>query len=282
MALKFIPGVWKTNTKLIVSLAVSDIIISTLHFVQNIYVFPSVLVQYALLEYGPMQTSLSWIYSTAQFAQMLTMLGLAVNLLIATKAPLHYDRLMSPGRGNIVICCFWILTALVFGLAYLLVYKLAEAHMVDALYGIFTVLNFASTVSGIALVIIYSVVFYEIYNLKKRSPRLIFLRKSAFTFLSILLTYIVLLMPGTWLDICTYFVSFDFDYYQTIVNLKATISCMYVLNSVVDPILYAVRIPEIKTSYSVLLKKFGIGSKCKCLREDRPNVKEYAWDERER
>jgi hypothetical protein len=100
-----------------------------------------------------------------------------------------------------------------------------------------------------------------IYKLKGRLPRSISLRKSAITFLSVMITYIVFMIPGTWSvlfrvimlhhpDICSRACVLKFNF-----NAPVILSYLYLLNSICDPFIYFIRLREIRDSYKNMFKK---------------------------
>jgi hypothetical protein len=104
-------------------------------------------------------------------------------------------------------------------------------------------------------------VFFMIYKLKRPSPRSILLRKSAITFLSDMIKYLVFMMPGTW----TLLFAFIIAYYPGMcspvcvlkfgLNAPVILSYLYLLNSICDPFTYCIRLSEIRESYKSIFKK---------------------------
>jgi hypothetical protein len=100
-----------------------------------------------------------------------------------------------------------------------------------------------------------------IYKLKGRSPRSISLRKSVITFLSVMITYLVFMIPGTWSflfgviiirhhDICSRACVLRFGF-----NVPVILSYFHLLNSICDPFIYFIRLHEIRDSYKNMFKK---------------------------
>jgi hypothetical protein len=258
---------WSAHMKLIFSLAVSDMIISALQLVRRFFKFPTLVSATLDFDISSKQLFLSLTYLTTQLAQTATMLGFAVNLFIATKFPLHHGRLMSSSRCNIFLCCFWIGNGFVVVSIYFLCQHLAPFPMehysedVEALIIVYFTVITASTLSAIVLIALYSIVFFMIYKLKRRSPRSILLRKSAITFLSVMITYLVFMMPGTWTLLFAIIIAYNPDMCSPVcllkfgLNASVILSYLYLLNSICDPFIYFIRLSEIRESYNSIFKK---------------------------
>lgn len=256
-ALQFRRVKWNTRSKLICSLCVTDFLIAGSHFVQH--VFGQTTPIYKLLNYSIAHYALEeplWyfvqniIYIYAQAVQQIIMLSLAVDLLIAVKRPIHYQRLMSTRRGTILISCSWIISFIIVFLQESVLFN--SALMVLFLF-VVPVLNF------LALGMIYLIVFCEIREFNDRSPRAVDLRKSAVTFGIICVTYVLCMMPVSWV-LALKFASKLSD--STLSYLYQVLKCLFVVNTVCDPLIYAWRQPDLKP---VISKMFG---SCVCHLRD--------------
>ena len=267
----------QTRLKLLISLLVCDFIMAVLHIIRPFYYFDSIwFTDFLKIDqtekyfaqtfdiYDLLRILCSDIYFTTQIAALVTMLALAVDILILVRLPLKYDQLMSKRRGNILILSIW-LGSFVFVLIFRLIVELDWFRVIDVtwssspmkeyvhfVYGGFQVL---SNVCFLVFVILYLVIYVEIRKLMVRSPSRETRSsvKAAVTMVIILVAYVVCMMPATWVVLVGVITRNSRLFRKLIVISR----CLYVANSVCDPLIYAFRLPEIQNRFKMICGKSG-------------------------
>lgn len=252
----------KTQFKLILSLAISDFLLDALHFIQTFYFFSTIFFPYVLTkgEINLVKILLTFLYTTAQYAGLGTMCTIAVDILLKVRKPFRYQVLMSKKRGNIIITCLWLIPALVLFTTTIILYALNTIDFTSTIYvyilgSVFYC--FLCLLFFFIFIAIYSMIFYsvrvsvnKIHGSNRRNTT-----KMAVTFFLILISFFVCTLSG----ICIILIGMsDIDSDGDLFSLS--VACLYTLNTLLDPIIYAVRIPEIRARYCAFYRGVCIRS----------------------
>jgi hypothetical protein len=188
------------------------------------------------------------------------MCAITVDIFIKVRKPLRYKTLMSKRRGNIIITCLWCIPILLL-LSLLVVTDLNHINILmlfllgSALYTILSLFYFFISIP------IYIIIFCTIRSFMHRQPSSYrhSTTKTAVTFFLIMTSYFLCISP-----ICVALV----DRFILSGKNDLTISrCLYLLKTVLDPMIYATRIPEIRTQYKRLCNTMN-----SCFRQDWVSV----------
>ncbi|XP_045202073.2 melanocortin receptor 5-like [Mercenaria mercenaria] len=254
--LLLLKGSLKTHLKFVLSLAISDLLIALLLFASLFYHFPIGLKPF-IIQTAPSFLSKTFLslYLMAQYAGLGTMLAISVDILIKIRKPLRYKFLMSKRRGNIIIICLWFVTPAAFILISFCLLAFMLNQRVDPLAVLIgaSVLFFALCVLFfVVFIILYIVIICSIRNFANKYSfrRRTSIKKAAVTFLFVLLTYFICLLPIVWLLI-PFLISKDSYPYLSV----RIVSSLYIVNTICDPIIYTLRIPEIKEKYWTIYRK---------------------------
>jgi hypothetical protein len=190
------------------------------------------------------------------------MCAITVDIFIKMRKPLRYKILMSKRRGNIIIPCLWgipillLLTLSVFAVYQFNITLLSYMYMYGSiLYCVICLIFFFICMP------IYISIFCTIRSFMLRQPSAYrhSTKKTAITFLLIMATYFICILPN--IAFVLIFTA-NLSYQERMLALDVA-SCLYTLNTVLDPIIYATRIPEIRTRY----KRF-CNTMHPCIRHD--------------
>ncbi|XP_053374819.1 adrenocorticotropic hormone receptor-like [Mercenaria mercenaria] len=270
MSLKKSP---KTQLKLIMSLAISDSLIALFHFLLSFFNFPNAwkffrnLIGTTWPKPNNPKTVFAFIYTTTQFAGLGTMFAISVDILIKVRKPLRYKTLMSKRRGNIIVTCLWLVPSFLLAAVALLLSQFGNLDITilfifgSVFYCLFCLLFF------FIFLTIYTIILCSVksfmHRLPSRSRHTI--TKTAVTFFLIIVTYFICILPSIWIFLLIFtnvIVSLS-----DLVLIMNIISCVYTLNTVLDPVIYAYRIPEINIRYKTLYRRI-----CRCVRTDTNGV----------
>jgi hypothetical protein len=194
---------------------------------------------------------LAFLYTTSQFAGLGTMCAITVAIFIKVRKPLRYRILMSQSRGNIITICTWLVpSSLLLSLCFLSVYHNDIALLTrifvlgNVLYCVLCLLSFFICMP------IYISIFCSIRSFMHRQPSSYRHKttKAAVTFFLIMATYFICIIP---VIIFVIIIATDLSYREDSLA-RDVASCLYILNTVLDPVIYATRIPELKARYKRL------------------------------
>ena len=174
------------------------------------------------------------------------MMIIAVDLLIKVKKPLHYSTIFSQRRANIVICCIWLVPISMFGL----IFTIVEIDLLTYL----STQQYGSIGSVIFFIVIYIIIFCQIRKRKNPSaPRQSVATTKAAVTMSIIVTiYILCMMPMNWFMVLIVYTRMLKFRPRNMFTLGYVLQFLYVFNTIADPILFGVRIPEIRQQYAKL------------------------------
>ena len=290
LAILQIHGKLTAHFRLIISLASSDILIATsvmLHMTNNalfpIYLKPGI---------GPPDYRRRRCYfvvtkalnTTALNISLLNLMGMAIDLYLAILRPLHYPQLMDKNRANFMISVLWIV-AIFCGFSDFFSVIPERKHLDRFTYcemAYMTPYQDEFTVFSIALICVFIMVFIymRIYlrinrqhmtrlnhlqeDKTRRSPRglttLTRNKKALVTTLMILGSFML-----CWLPLCLFQiilviqVSVDRSVVEPViaalVDADQYLYDLLLLNAICDPIVYAIRMPEVQFGYRRLYVK---------------------------
>lgn len=272
-------GKLKTKMKLLLSLLVCDFMLSVLHIVLPLYYFDSVWVtdyldydvtvaqmeKYFAQSFGFhdfLKILCSDLYFTAQIVGLIIMLALAVDILILVKYPLQYESLTSNRRGNILLLSVWS-GGVAFVLIFRVIVELDWFGVIDVTWSSYPLKDYVHYVYGafqalsnicfLVFIVLYLVIYIEIRKLIARSPTAESRDtvKATVTMVLILVTYLIFMMPASWVVLAGV-ISGNSGLFRKLVVISRG---FYVANSVCDPLLYAIRIPDVQQRYRSLFCK---------------------------
>ncbi|XP_053401858.1 melanocortin receptor 5-like [Mercenaria mercenaria] len=190
------------------------------------------------------------------------MLTLAFDILLLVKYPLQYEELMSQRRGNRLLIGIWS-GSITFVLIFRLIVELDWFRVIDItwssypmkgyvhyVYGAFQAL---SNVCFLVFIIVYLAIYVEIRKFIARVPsgEAFGSVKAAVTMVIILIAYVVCMMPASWIVLAGV-ITGNASLFRKLVVISRS---LYVANSVCDPLIYAIRIPEIRKRYKLVCCK---------------------------
>lgn len=281
LAILQIHGKLTAHFRLIISLASSDILIATsvmLHMINKV-VFPIYwkpgVGGYPYRLRRCVAELFKALNTTALNISLLNLMGMAIDLYLAILRPLHYPQLMAKQRVNLMIALLWIV-AIFCGFSdpisvwperrHLNRFNLCEMTFMTPYQGEYTVFAIAFICLFIML-FIYIRIYVQInqqhtarqFRLqedKRRHHVLEFKRnkKALMTTLMILGSFVL-----CWLPLCLFQiillvqVSIDASALRgneaSLLNVDKFLYDLLLLNAIFDPIVYAIRMPEVRFGY---------------------------------
>ena len=275
IAMTKVRGELTTHFRLIISLAASDILVSCsvlLHFLNHAF-NPTLPVRWPIMD-DRIRSQCMFVFdlglnTTAHIISLLNLMGMALDHYLAILKPLHYCTLMNKQRGVFMIILLWII-AFICGMSDFLVGLVgySERHK--------KVLNFCEYIEleryqpeyatfFIALVclLVMMTSYLRIYN-EVRKRQLHCLpgnqevcarnRKALITTLFILGTFCI-----CWIPTCLFQISLVIqahintnvlqEFQEEFLNATEYLYDLLLLNSLLDPIIYAIRMREVRLGY---------------------------------
>ena len=253
----------KVRLKLLLSLCLSDLLIACLSTIYYDVCFYNVWIRFFICDGHEIDGGLTTrcvkfilgdIYTLAQYAGLGTMFAISVDLLYSVRNPLKYSQWNTSRRGFILVFFLWIIPFVV-QLVFSIMTKYTRAKEEDLLLE-FVVWSYTkaeelffviSTLSLLAFVIIYVIIFCSIRQKFVTSPssKIRSLRKAAITMFMIVATYALCMVPLLWIFIS----QFIFPDYDNQLLLSHVFRLVYMCNTVFDPIIYSIRIPEVRSAF---------------------------------
>ncbi|XP_045172357.1 hydroxycarboxylic acid receptor 3-like [Mercenaria mercenaria] len=261
-------GSLKTQLKLIMSLAISDSLIALFHFLLTFYNFPNAWKLFRNLfvttwtKPNIPKTVFAFIYTTTQFAGLGTMFAISVDILIKVQKPFRYKTLMSKRRGNIIVTCLWLVPSFLLAVVALLLFQFGNLNIsILVLFGS-VFYCFLCLLFFFIFLIIYTIILCSVKSFIHRQPSRSrhTIKKTAITFFLIIATYFICILPSIWIFLLIF--TNVVDSLSDLVVIINIVSCVYTLNTVLDPVIYAYRIQEINNRYETLFRR------CRCIQTD--------------
>ena len=231
--------------RFLICLSVSDIAASMSMSILNTFTMVDVKNCYAIV-------MISCFVFMASSCLISSLMFLAFDLFLAITNALRYESLMTKRRVNIAIALMCLWCAIVgFSLTSCLLIKTEFCDKPNqACYMFFLILCTHCFVCGILIFIFYSRVLWEIWHMSKivqpsqnsqnnRSS----LKKAVFTILLVIFTFVLFMMPS---------------FFVSLTTKDPTIQHLFLLwamlNFIVDPIIYSMRMGEIRVGYKQIHK----------------------------
>ena len=263
-AIAHIPHGITTHLKLLISLALADCCIAIYGLLQFLlylsFWMPS-------LRFSLCFKCIVWniLVPFAIAASLCNLLALGVDHYIAIVKPLHYGRILSKHRVNIVIVVIWILsmivgllkvmTALFKGVPMSLLCKYIISGFPG--YNYFSIIHYTFAI-GICVILIFLYVRIYIEYLKFKARRCTFHqdemhnKKAIITTLFIIGTFLICFVPLSLYKILLHFELVD---YKAGYMLYSISYVLMVANSLSDPIVYAFRLKVVQQGYKNLFRR---------------------------
>lgn len=263
-AILHIPRGKNTHSKVILSLAISDSGIAIQVFISGFL---------TRFSHQLVMSYCFWLIETvfinfALFATLLNILMMATDHYIAILNPLHYHEIMTSFRANCLLLVVWLLS--VFGgLLDIVVSAFTKSSglqlqdpdfcflVIDDRFHAQTAPAFFVIIESVFLVILYARVFCEYRSFSTRSQ--IYPRRETHNKKAIITTGLII---GTfqvcWIPVTLYWI---IDYYIVDVDNSLRIIIgpisyiMMVINTLCDPVIYALRLPTVRRGYKHLCRK---------------------------
>ncbi|CAI9729253.1 melanocortin receptor 4-like [Octopus vulgaris] len=275
-------GTFTANKQLVTSLLMSDLFISLCFLTasltnNNNFMFPvegedegkSICI-YAVVEA---------LMISGQLTNLLNLAAMALDHYIAINIPLKHSYLMDRRHVGILIAGVWVLGSLCgfsdFLLPFTPLYKncrnqkflnycdTIKCTMFEPNFVLFAVVILCL----FEMVFLYSQVFITIYRYPqlqtRHAPNIRRNNKGLVTTIIILLSYIICWLPYCLMELTMTIVSATnlpdmMNYYQISQQAQYYLYNLIALNSIFDPLIYAIRMPDMQNSYRRLLRM------CKC------------------
>jgi hypothetical protein len=244
-----------THLKLIISLCLSDALISLLNFS---FYFTFIFFH---LQHCSYSFILYLLKDIAIFATLLNLLALALDHYVAIIKPLRYRQKMTFFKGNCAVVMVWVITLLKVLSA--VVFAIGQSGSICAIIGM------SYDVTVVLILLIFSVLaaicllYGKIYShIKKAMPRRERARhhsdsgsvKALMTTGLFVGTYSLFLTPFAFYNVFIYikditdrmYIVLNIDEITEILNILYLI---FLLNAVFDPIIYAIRLPKVKQRF---------------------------------
>lgn len=250
-AIMYVPKHHRTaHLKFIISLACSDMFILVAIFSGDvIYIFSS-------LHADCNKLLKTLLLDVPLLATLLNLLAMALDHYLAMFRQLHYPHLMTPSRGNCVICAIWVfsvsavMTEVLIGLGSgeKTFDSICMAIVYDS-YSIEQVIIFTIFVVLTVIILIYIRVYHRVTksSLSRTRRR----RQSVVTTMLFIGTFILFWTPEGIFHIYMYFKSkidrnYIQDNHETIAIVNDVLFLILQLNSLADPVIYAIGLPKVK------------------------------------
>ncbi|XP_033762880.1 adenosine receptor A2b-like [Pecten maximus] len=274
-----IPHGLTTHSKLIISLALSDILVTLsvfIHVLNKVFnpaKVPPQLDPDERLTSSCMFALINGLNTMAHLISLLNLLAMAIDHYIAVLQPLYYNTILSRIKGNIMIALLWIL-AIIGGFCNFLTgirkYKdlalymnYCEVIMYNDFHGEYLIM-----ITTFICLVSISFIYLRIYcEVKAINSRLTYLQKDNFHNKKSLIT--TLLIIGTfilcWLPTCIFQIAMVIQVhvnremvkklFVALLRANKYLYALLLLNSVCDPIIYAVRLKDVQMGYYRLLSR---------------------------
>lgn len=275
-----IPNGLTTHSKLIISLATSDILVT-------ISVFAHLIIKMFNQPLNPLSTSSSErLSSSCQFAfvsslnimahliSLLNLLMMAIDHYFAIMRPLHYIYIMNKRNGFILIFIMWLLATMGGFLNFLTGIASFSNHpnsymnyceyiMYNDFYGDYLVIA-CTFLCLISICFIYLRIYCEVKRITNRIQILQYdeehSSKTLVTTLLIIGTFVVCWIPIISFNLVI-IIQLNLDFasvkktFKVLLLANKYLYALLLVNSICDPVIYAVRLREVQLGYFRFLKK---------------------------
>ncbi|XP_060601439.1 melanocortin receptor 5-like [Ruditapes philippinarum] len=270
-----------THLKLIINLAVSDIIIVIsvlIHIVNKIFNYTMSPLTIGMTKPNTRLlnscffASINSLNIMSFLIVLLNLLAMAMDHYIAIMKPYRYPYIMSKRNGYILIACMWLLAALggfsnfIFGtIGYhsQTLFNICEYIMYDNYHAEYLIFG-VTLICLFAIIFIYMRIFFEVRRIqaKMQFTRCFTLhnKKALITTLLIIGTFILCWMPNCIFQL-TMIVEIHinkrnvYKLFDTFLLVSKYLYILQLANCLFDPIIYAVRLKIVKKGYLNFLKR---------------------------
>ena len=279
-----------SHHRLIISLAISDMLIGVtvvLHFIViafNINYFPGYGPPEARLQSRCLFMATKALNSTGLNISLLNLMGMAIDHYMAIIRPLHYPSQMNRRKASIMITFLWV-TAIILGFSDFLTgvkiygskeprYNYCEATFISLYQDEYVVFAITFIASGV-MTYIYTRIYIKIKrhripgerHVSKESLKRSSLRKDINKSKRALITTLLILgsFMICWLPNCLYQIALVIQvqvdkkkllqWQKTLKTIDEYFVDLLVVNSITDPIIYAVRMYDVQLGYKRLIRK---------------------------
>lgn len=274
-----IPHGLTNHSKLIISLAASDILVTIsvfMHILIKVLVAPIILPTLdnmsERLTSACMFQFVNSINITAHIISLLNLFAMALDHYISILQPLHYYHIMNRFRGNLMITVLWV-TAFVGGFSNFFAgfAKTAEdSYMNFCEYTLYTeyqaeyIVIIMALICLISISVIYIRIYREVKRINAKCATLLkdglHNKKALRTTLLIISTFVVCWLPSMTFQIAMIIqvhVNTDSvkDLFETLIRANKYLYALLIVNSLCDPVIYAVRLKEVQHGYFRLLSR---------------------------
>lgn len=281
LAIQHIQGPWNANIRLIISLCASDMLVSITVLTQVSYRHSSSPI--SIQETGRhscISLMVRCLRMMAHAMSLLNLIGLALDHYCAILKPLNHSSLMSCRRINIMIAIFWIVSLLLSLSDFVIPYGqysfcedsnpinycddvlYCSTYENEYLIFVLTVISFT------IIVALYIAIFMRIHNNQSFHERHVAHVRQNYrgliTTILILVTFAICWLPYCLFEvIITIKASIDVHqvlyYWWLVAKYDYYLYNLLLLNSVCDPVIYAIRMKEVQAGYRNLIKKCSHG-----------------------
>ncbi|XP_067650312.1 melanocortin receptor 5-like [Haliotis asinina] len=270
------PNGMVTHNKLIVSLGLSDILLSfsvVSHTVKKVFIpYPNPnSTQQEFLTFYCMTIFSFALYTMATVISLLNLFAMAVDHYVAIMKPLHYAAYLSRARGNCLIVTIWMLAILCGFSVFLSDFRnygksdLNYCHYLKKrdFQGEYLIISVAFFC---LLIILYTYlrIYLEVRRVHRQGPsaRMDYIRnrKALFTTLVIIGTFAVCWLPTCLMQIILTIQAKQspqsiIKHFGVLLRLQRYLNCLILVNTLCDPIVYAVRLRDVKLGYRRIFQK---------------------------
>ena len=283
------------HSKLIISLAASDILVTLsvfMHILIKVLVAPvippTVDKMAERLTSACMFQFVNSINITAHLISLLNLFAMALDHYISVMQPLHYFHIMNSFRGNLMITVLWVI-ALIGGFSNFFAGfgKTAEDSFMNFCeYTLYTeyqaeyIVIIMALVCLISILVIYIRIYREVKQINAKCVNLLedglHNRKAFRTTLLIIGTFVICWLPSMTFQIAMIIqVHVNTEsvrkLFTTLIRANKYLYALLLVNSLCDPIIYAVRLKEVQHGYFRLLSR--------CSKFYREKVKEELYNQ---
>lgn len=283
------------HSKLIISLAVSDILVTLsvfMHILIKVLVAP--VIPPTMDKMAERLTSacmfqfVNSINITAHLISLLNLYAMALDHYISVMQPLHYYHIMNNFRGNLMITILWVI-ALIGGFSNFFAGfgKTQKDSFVNFCeYTLYTeyqaeyIVIIMALICLVSILVIYIRIYREVKQINAKCATLLkdgLHNKKAFrTTLLIIGTFVVCWLPSMTFQIAMIIqVHVNTEsvrkLFTTLIRANKYLYALLLVNSLCDPIIYAVRLKEVQHGYFRLLSR--------CSKFYRKKVKEEIYNQ---
>ena len=263
----------KLQLKLLASLGASDIVIagvSSIHF----DVCPDVVwikLDYCL-ETDPSRLTPSFcvagrivgdIYTVAQYSGLFAMFAITINLLCAVVRPISHYQQQPTKMDNVIVISGWVVPAVaIVTLRFLKKYDHCEER---DFFNLFSpdhageIYLIVAVFSFVPFAVLYIAISCKIRQHARRAPssQTRSISKAVWTMVLIIVTYLVCMWTLVWMVIHSLLMEGPSPYFSLFQS-------MYSCNTVFDAIIYALRVPEIRSNLSAMFGRCCVRSLRAC------------------